>query len=376
MAAAPAATSGLTGTVSPPDPLQRFCADLQAAVPPCVGETAVPFRGLREALVRVLGEGARAVAADLRKEMAEWGAAVKHLERLSASPYLPDPEAVQALRVHLERACKQAARIAEALEAAPCTGGGPAVRVPPARRSTQVEPRPAVSEGGRADPPKITAAPTPALPNHRKTAEQPRQLSRTQDEARTPPAVAVPAEGRGHSRDAPVPAVPSKPRRWMEKTAHDAADRGRSLRRWGRRTVPFAALVLVLAAFFLLGQRTPSAPPEELPRELKPRVELFVQAWLGRDIPRMKQLTAATRERAVYSWFKKNQPPRMPDGSEDGGKYGAMDIEVKNVPGGDKMARVEVQVREVTGASGKTDVRLTLLWEERGEAWYFVPPLR
>src|SRR5262249_51802972 len=115
---------------------------------------------------------------------------------------------------------------------------------------------------------------------------------------------------------------------------------------------------------------------EELPRELKPRVELFVQAWLARDIPRMKQFTAATRERAVYSWFKKNQPPRMPDGSEDGVKDGAIDLEVQPVPGGQKQARVKVHIRGVISAAGKTDVRLALLWEEREDAWDFVPPLR
>jgi hypothetical protein len=181
---------------------------------------------------------------------------------------------------------------------------------------------------------------------------------------------------RVHRNGTLVEVVSTADGRWKEKTAHDATARGQSLRRWSRRTVPLAALMLVMGAFFLLGRKTTSAPPEELPRELKPRVELFVQAWLARDIPGMKQFTAATHERAVYSWYKKNQPPRRSDGSEDGVKFGAIDVDVKNVPGGDKRARVDIHVREIASASGKNEVRLTLLWEETGDAWYFVPPVR
>src|SRR5262249_29648005 len=139
--------------------------------------------------------------------------------------------------------------------------------------------------------------------------------------------------------------------RWREKRAHDAEARGQSLRRWGRRTLPLVALAGVILAFFFMGQK-PSATSEELPRELKPRVELFVQAWLARDVPRMKQFTAAARERAVYSWFKKNPPPRLPDGSDEGAKYATLDVEVRSVPGSENQSQVKVHVREVVSATG------------------------
>src|SRR5262249_16071053 len=119
MAAASPSRQGPASAAAPPDPLQRFCADLLATVGPASAGPGDLFQGLREELVRALQEGARGVAAELRRELSGWGAAIEQLEQLGRSPYLPDAGAVHALRDHLAWAWDRAAHIADALEAVP-----------------------------------------------------------------------------------------------------------------------------------------------------------------------------------------------------------------------------------------------------------------
>src|SRR6266511_1236094 len=72
MAAVPQASRGPASPVAPADPLQRFCADLLATVGPASAGPGDLFQGLREELVRALQEGARGVAAELRRELSGW----------------------------------------------------------------------------------------------------------------------------------------------------------------------------------------------------------------------------------------------------------------------------------------------------------------
>src|SRR5205823_47233 len=66
-------------------------------------------------------EGPRTTTAKLPKGMAEWPTSAQHMKRMITSPYLPVPDTIQGCRAHRETACNQAARIAKALEATPCT---------------------------------------------------------------------------------------------------------------------------------------------------------------------------------------------------------------------------------------------------------------
>ena len=161
----------------------------------------------------------------------------------------------------------------------------------------------------------------------------------------------------------------------MEKRARDTATRANTLRWFFLKVLPVCGVVLGVVVFWLV-RRSASSEPEGPPRELKPRVERFVQAWLVGDVPGMRQLTVTTRERALYSWYRKNGPPRLADGAEDAAKYEDIHIEVSDVKGEENLAQVKVSIRGVAGAAGKVNIRLALLWEERGETWYFVPPLR
>src|SRR5262249_1777075 len=131
MAAASQGRQGPASAAAPPDPLQRFCADLLATVGPASAGPGDLFQGLREELVRALQEGARGVAAELRRELSGWGAgerrrdlsgggaAIGQLGQLGRSPSLPDAGAAHAWRDHLAWAWDRAAHIADALEAVP-----------------------------------------------------------------------------------------------------------------------------------------------------------------------------------------------------------------------------------------------------------------
>jgi tetratricopeptide (TPR) repeat protein len=653
MAAVSSGRQGPASSAAPPDPLQRFCADLLATVGPAEAGPGDLFQGLREELVRALQEGARGVAAELRRELSGWGAAIEQLEQLGRSPYLPDAGAVHALRDHLAWAWDRAAHIADALEAVPgsdepgtisgpvvyevlssnpsplppprsgegekdsldsstrgeaarlgCSRSAPPLRLgegdggrgcqpspqqadetlvttaaceetaeaPALTRSDEAEAccrrgedharrgefAPAIAlytEALRLDPCRsvtlrkraqaqllsghieqavedftaalradstdldaltgrgdalaalgtlggaiedytrvltldparvrtrfnravayrlgkqyslalkeldrvIDACPdyasayfnrglvllaqgqaeravvdfrrtTELAPHHKKAVEQLREAARVCLDAPpspapvAPPASTAPASPAPPSperREAPpvtptnrvevrcprcgesgsvrwdrldrllscrrcsrwyrvhrsgtlVEVVPTPDGRWMEKRVRDAATRANTLRWFFLRVLPVCGVVLGVVVFWLV-RRSASSEPEGPPRELKPRVERFVQAWLVGDVPAMRQLTVTTRERALYSWYRKNGPPRLADGAEDAAKYDDIHIEVSDVKGEENLSQVKVSIRGVAGAAGKVNIRLALLWEERGETWYFVPPLR
>src|SRR5262249_48122619 len=101
-----------------PDPLRSFCSGLLAAFPQGTTDGPGPLSSVQQELVRVLGQGVAAVAANLRSELPAWAAAIEQLKHLGQSSFLPDPVAVHTLREQLERARDQACQVVKALEAA------------------------------------------------------------------------------------------------------------------------------------------------------------------------------------------------------------------------------------------------------------------
>ena len=124
---------------------------------------------------------------------------------------------------------------------------------------------------------------------------------------------------------------------------------------------------------FRVGQRPAAAKSDELPKDLKPRVELFARAWLGGDVPKMRRLAVASQDRAVYGWFLKHPPPSAAAGGA--GKKPQSDearVETSDLPGGGKRVLVKLALPGLA-ADGKPGVELTQVWEGRGDSWYFVP---
>jgi hypothetical protein len=118
----------------------------------------------------------------------------------------------------------------------------------------------------------------------------------------------------------------------------------------------------------------PVTMPQEvpLPLELQPRAELLARAWLTRDVPLMRRLTATTHERGVYAWSRRHPPPVVldRDRAEEVLKQAVEVVELQNATG---TATLLVRINGLV--PGKA-VELPQQWVERGGSWYFIPPER
>jgi hypothetical protein len=133
--------------------------------------------------------------------------------------------------------------------------------------------------------------------------------------------------------------------------------------------LPIAVLIIAIGVGFSAWryQRALAAVPE-LPKDLEGRAGLLAQAWLKKDVPRMRQVTATTHDRVLYSWFVRHQPPAR-TGSEKEDESPVVQVIHRQ----DKKAQILVQV---SGSDGRSPIEMRLFWEQRGDTWYFVPPPR
>jgi hypothetical protein len=128
-------------------------------------------------------------------------------------------------------------------------------------------------------------------------------------------------------------------------------------------------LLLSVAALcsWRLGRRpAPAEPP--LPRELEPRIELFARAWLRGDLPRMRQLTVTTQDRVLYAWHRRHLPPAVPDEADAASPSFRVDTVADRPP-------YRVVRLHLAGPPppGRSSLPLTLTWEVREGAWFFLP---
>jgi tetratricopeptide (TPR) repeat protein len=165
--------------------------------------------------------------------------------------------------------------------------------------------------------------------------------------------------------------------KWVE------AGKARETKR-SRRNRRLVVAATVLCAVFLpaIGYAgwlavQPAATPGELalPQALESRAELFARGWLTSDVRLMKRLTTPTHDKVLYSWYSRHRPPLGLRGSTSSAADGAR-IEVTVQPGKTGQANVRVRVTNPTSSPPQSPVELTLLWEERPDGWFFVPPAK
>ncbi len=397
-------TSHPTPTPPADERLARLCSaflDLLGAggrVPPPVCD----------ALVRALAEGASEVTAELRRDLDACDAALEHLGRLRESALLGRGGEVAAVCDGLTEARAKAARVVGALEALVT----PSPQTP---RLGDIADRAAPHEMRRADQgqPRIPQRPekpaehAEALRRPEKAPERLRQQDASRRQERPPPALPPPAPKRPAAEAAP-PKAPVKPEELLPVSCPNCGEAGKvnwgklgqvlqcpncskhfAIRsdgrgavvvkdrdgRWrekgsakvrrrrvtGRRLVA-AALVLALVpavgatAWWLT--RPAQAAEAPLPTELEPRAELFGRAWLKGDVALMRRLTTPTQDKALYSWVKRHPAPAP-------AAEAAVAVNVVSGKGSVKTVHVRVD--------GPRAQQVTLTWEERGGAWYFVP---
>jgi hypothetical protein len=162
--------------------------------------------------------------------------------------------------------------------------------------------------------------------------------------------------------------------RWVDRSQQQAASRRA---RSGRRRVLLLVLCvgLLLAAGFSVWRVTrpaATAAEMELPHELEPRVELFGRAWARGDVPLMRRLTTPTQDRQLYSWYMRHQPSPRTGTTESASPD--VKVEVSAVTRKPQLAVMHVRVQGLQAAGGKSSLDLNLLWEVRGDTWYFIPP--
>jgi hypothetical protein len=393
---------------APGETFRRWSLDLFAAL-----SSGGPDGEVRGAIERLLVErfeqDMRDLARRLRAELPAWQEAARQLECLMGSEVLQVPEPTRLLHEQLAARARQAASLLVVLEklgrsddqplplAPPRALAAPAPEaVPPPRAGARALPAPAPRAAER--PAASTPPPSPRATPQRPPRDPPRAKEETRREGPalrtrteevpakkgTQPETSVPvtcpecgAAGhvrwdrlghvltcRGCSRLFRVDqggrlteVVRGPDGRWKERR-HRAAGRLRAL--W---LLPVA----VVLAFAFIGawdwrHRRAQAARNELPRGLEERAELLGRAWMKKDIPLMRRLTVTTHERILYSWFVRHQPP-----AGDGPPT------VQVVDRKDRAA--QVVVRAPGGAAGRP-VELRLFWEQRADAWYFVPPPR
>jgi hypothetical protein len=164
--------------------------------------------------------------------------------------------------------------------------------------------------------------------------------------------------------------------RWVDG-AHQqaAARRGRFYRR--RVLLLVLCLGLMLTAGFSVWRVARAAAiPEEmaLPHDLESRVELFGRAWARGDVPLMRRLTTPAQDRQLYSWYLRHQPPPFPSRAEP--SHPDVKVEVSTVSHKPQLAAMHVRIQGLQTGNGKAPVEMNLSWEERGDSWFFIPPLK
>jgi tetratricopeptide (TPR) repeat protein len=155
-------------------------------------------------------------------------------------------------------------------------------------------------------------------------------------------------------------------------------------RRRRKRRLAVAGVVLAAVLFPAVGVAgwravRPAAPApleRELPTDLTARAELFTQAWLSNDSRLMRRLTSPAHERVVHGWSVRHPPPPALRGPADGTPPDGVRIEVTHTPVKPGQELVRVRVSNPTTAPDQPPVELTLVWEQRGDTWYFLPPTK
>jgi hypothetical protein len=165
--------------------------------------------------------------------------------------------------------------------------------------------------------------------------------------------------------------------KWVEaQKAHDLARR----RRVRRRVVIGLVAVVLFPAIGLAGWqavRSPEDPTGEidLPQDLGARAEMFGRGWVTNDVRLMKRLTTPTQDKVLYSWYTRHRPPAPLRGVPREPVEGTR-IDVALQPGKPGWATTRVRVSNPTAAPAEPPVELALVWEERADGWYFVPPTK
>ena len=157
--------------------------------------------------------------------------------------------------------------------------------------------------------------------------------------------------------------------RWIDPAKPRLPSVRNSRRRWLQIAAALGVVaVLVGGAIRASVRPAPTQAVEiELPHDLPGRAELFARAWLRGDVPLMRRLTSPAHERTLYSWYTRHKPPAAwaafpPDAAQ-------VQVQVIST----KPPQTTLRVRL---ANGPSSLELTQSWEERGDAWYFVPPLK
>jgi len=170
-----------------------------------------------------------------------------------------------------------------------------------------------------------------------------------------------------------VEVVGASDNKWIEKEKRSVtSNRARTMRFVIRRLLPVVGLAAVLLLSLRLYSRPATASDMELPRELKPRAELFTQAWLKKDWSRMRLLVRPGEDRNLYKWSVRSAPPLTTSLDGQTAKDIAVDVTVLSIQS--QKATVRVQVRDPIGTSANTHLDFQQLWEDRDGAWFFIVP--
>lgn len=172
-----------------------------------------------------------------------------------------------------------------------------------------------------------------------------------------------------------VEVIQKRDGQWVDKLGHErTSGRDRAVRILTRRVLPAAALVALAFLVFRLTSRPPAPPSVELPHELTSRAEMFTHAWLKKDWPLMKRFAMPGEDRPLYNWSVRHPPPsRKPPSSQ---AEADTRIEVAVLSSQVQPTTVRVRIRGLAGKSDSSVVEVLQSWEERGGAWFFVPPTK
>lgn|GEM_PF-5161013 len=164
--------------------------------------------------------------------------------------------------------------------------------------------------------------------------------------------------------------------KWVEsRKIREQAQRRRKRRLVGAAVLGFAVLFPAIGfAGWQVARPAPTSNAEiELPKELETRAELFCRGWLTNDVRLMKRLTSPAHEKIVYAWYNRHRPPLPLRGNTEGvPKDTRFEIQVQSIKPG--QSRVRVRVSNPTLSPAQPPVELSLVWEERLDGWYVLPP--
>ncbi|HLN32372.1 MAG TPA: tetratricopeptide repeat protein [Gemmataceae bacterium] len=170
-----------------------------------------------------------------------------------------------------------------------------------------------------------------------------------------------------------VEVIRTKDNKWVDGEVHSArSNQARTMRFVIRRLLPVAGLAALLLLSVRVFSRPATTSDMELPRELKPRAELFTQAWLKKDWSRMRLLVKPGEDRNLYKWSVRSPPPigRSLEGQTE--QEIPVDVTVLSIQS--QRATVSVQIRDLVGASANGPLDFQQFWEDRDGAWFFMVP--